>query len=422
MIRKALELQKLEFFQRVEEPYIPRAVSIPATENDLIKVILGPRRSGKSFLAMHLVKSFVNFGYVNFDDEVLVGVSDTQTLMDTVDEVWGKPTILLFDEIQNLPQWEIFLNRLQRQGRKLIVTGSNAHLLSSELITHLTGRHLPYVLLPFSFQEYSVIKRTSHENSSKTEAILLADYLKEGGFPEPLCKDVERNFYLRTLLDSIVYKDIVRRFNLRVHAGLQAIVRFLLTNIGSEYSHKRIAEIAGCRSERTAEKYIGYLEQAFLFFSLNRFSWKVREQIKSNKKIYCIDNGFVASVGFTVGAEKGKLAENIVAIALRWKQLQGDFELFFWKNRENYEVDFVLKQGNSILQLIQVSWDVSDSQTRDREIRALLSAGMELKCRELIILNENIDTVENQTWFGKTGQIKFIPLYKWFNKLQISVG
>ncbi|MDD5673184.1 MAG: AAA family ATPase [Chitinivibrionales bacterium] len=159
MLKNILEQQKIEFAEKTAEPYVSRSLVIKPSGNDLIKVILGPRRAGKSFLAMHLAKEAGSFGYVNFDDEFLTGLSDTQALMDAVDEVWGNPTNLLFDEIQNIDKWELFLNRLQRQGRNLMVTGSNAHLLGSELSTHLTGRHLPYVLLPFSFPEYVRIKR-----------------------------------------------------------------------------------------------------------------------------------------------------------------------------------------------------------------------------------------------------------------------
>ncbi|MFH0919077.1 MAG: ATP-binding protein [Fibrobacterota bacterium] len=414
MLKRTLAQQKIEFEEKTAEPYVTRSLVIDADANDLIKVILGPRRAGKSFLVMHLVKAAGKFGYVNFDDEFLSGFSDTNALMDAVDEVWDSPAHILFDEIQNLPKWELFLNRLQRQGRKLMVTGSNAHLLGSELTTHLTGRHLPYVLFPFSFTEYCAIRRPGAGTTGSGVARQLISYLKDGGFPEPLFKTVDRRFYLSTLLDSLIYKDIVRRFRLRVHTGIQAVARYLMSNVGSEYSHARIAEVSGCKSVRTTEKYIGYLEQAFLFFTLSRFSWKVREQVRTNKKIYCIDNGLVAAGGFSIGTDTGRLAENLVAITLHKKRLQGELDLFFWKNRDHHEVDFLVKQGNGVRRLIQVCWDVSASDVREREIRALLSAGSELKCSDLVVLTENHEAVEQHTWFGKSGEIRFQPLWKWF--------
>jgi uncharacterized protein len=420
--KKILEQQKAEFAEKTAEPYIARSLAISPDENDLIKVILGPRRAGKSFLAMHLVKAAGSFGYVNFDDEVLSGLGDTHALMEAVDDVWGNPVNLLFDEIQNMEKWELFLNRLQRQGRKLMVTGSNAHLLGSELATHLTGRHLPYVLLPFSFAEYVRIKQPDAGAKEPKVGGLLVSYLRDGGFPEPLFKAVERRFYLTTLLDSLIYKDIVRRFRLRKHTGIQAVARYLLSNVGSEYSHSRVAEVSGCKSVKTAEKYIGYLEQAFLFFSLPRFSWKVREQVHANRKIYCIDNGFVAGGGFSVGGEIGRLAENLVAIALHKKELQRELDLFFWKSRDNREVDFLIKKGNTVCQLIQVCWDISEARTREREIHSLLTAGSELKCDNLLILTEDVDKNEPHTWFGKSGEITFAPLWKWLFEQDLVIG
>ena len=422
MLRKILAQQKVEFSEKTNEPYIPRNLIFKPDENDLIKVVLGPRRAGKSFLAMHLIKTAGSFGYVNFDDEFLSGLEDTQTLMDVVDEIWGNPKNLLFDEIQNIEKWELFLNRLQRQGRNLMVTGSNAHLLGSELATHLTGRHLPFVLMPFSFPEYVRLKQPGADTGATKIAGILFAYIREGGFPEPLFKNVDRRFYLSTLLDSVIYKDIVRRFKLRAHTGIHAVARFLLSNVGSEYSLARVAEVSGCRSVRTAEKYINYLEQAFLVFSLSRFSWKVREQVRANRKIYCIDNGFVESNGFATGTETGRLAENLTAIVLYKKQLKKEIELFFWKNRDNHEVDFVIKKGNAIEQLIQVSWDISDPHTKELEIRALLSAASELKCENLLVLTDKQEGTEKHTWFGKSGEIKFHLLSKWLIEEELPVS
>ena len=412
MLKKIIEQQKQEFLSRITEPYVSRSLVFEPFSNDLIKVILGPRRAGKSFLALHLAHAAGSFGYVNFDDEFLVGITDTQALMKAVDEVWGNPVNLLFDEVQNINNWELLLNRLQRQGRRLIVTGSNAHLLGSELATHLTGRHLPFVLLPFSFGEY-VSSVSGIEPASGDDRVMLSNYLIGGGFPEPLLKNVERRQYLSSLFESIIFKDIIRRFNIRAHAGIYAAARYLLSNTCCEYSNSRIAEVAGCKSVKTAEKYIGFLEQAFLFFSLPRFSWKVREQIRTNRKIYCIDNGFITSGGFTISADTGRLAENMTAIALFMKKLKGQIELFFWKNRENHEVDFVIKKDNKVIRLVQVCWNLSDTRTREREIRALLSCGDELKCDDLLILTDDVEKCEQASWFGKTGEIRFQPLQKW---------
>ena len=154
MIRDIVSTQKRELEQRMQERYIARHLFAPIQDNDLIKIIMGPRRSGKSFFAIHQLSNHASHGYLNFDDERLVDVQDYDELVSAINAVYSTPKYVLLDEIQNLPRWELFVNRLQRQGYRLFLTGSNAHLLSSELATHLAGRHEPVVLFPFSFPEY----------------------------------------------------------------------------------------------------------------------------------------------------------------------------------------------------------------------------------------------------------------------------
>ena len=155
MLKDIILTQQRELEDRLKEPYVERKMLYRwALEDDLIKVIAGPRRSGKSFYGLHLIQQTRSYGYVNFDDERLAGIGDYDEIISAVNAVYGNPRYLLFDEIQNLPRWEMFANRLQRQGFRLLVTGSNANLLSSELATHLTGRHSSLVMFPFSFGEY----------------------------------------------------------------------------------------------------------------------------------------------------------------------------------------------------------------------------------------------------------------------------
>ena len=311
-------------------------------QSDLVAVILGPRRAGKSFFGMHLIHSKKSFGYVNFDDERLVGLPDYDELMSAVDAIYDNPTDLLLDEIQNVDRWELLVNRLQRQGRRLVVTGSNAHLLSSELATHLTGRHIPLMLFPFSFNEYASVAIKKQPATQQEYKEHFHNYLRDGGYPEPLIKNIERRSYLATLLESTIYKDIVKRFKIRSVEGIEDLTRYLLSNVGSEYSYRTLAEVTKCKSSHTVEKYLRYLEEAFLFFSLRRFSYKVKEQAKANRKIYCIDNGFIAAGAFGVSEGTGRLAENAVAIRLHKRELDGECEVYFWKNVQQHEVDFVV--------------------------------------------------------------------------------
>ena len=412
-LRDAVETQRRELRSRLNERYIQRHLGLPIRDDGLIKVIIGPRRCGKSFLAMHLLEQFGSRGYLNFDDERLVGVDDYDRLVAAVNTVYGRPRHLLLDEIQNLPQWELFANRLQRQGFRLILTGSNAHLLSGELATHLTGRHLPVVLFPFSFAEALSVVPATRTGPELAEE--LHHYAADGGYPEPLLRDMDRGYYLRTLWDSVLYKDIVRRRRIRSVAGIEDLAGYLLANVSREYSLNRLTSVTRCKSVHTVAKYIEYLEEAFLFFSLSRFSFKAREQATANRKIYCIDNGMITARGVLFSPDTGRLVENLVAVALRKRALDGTCELFFWKDAQQREVDFVIKEGRRVTQLIQVCWDLTAASTREREIRDLLRAGAALSCERLLVLTADTDSEEEVEWYGRKGRIRLLPVWRWLS-------
>src|SRR3989344_3121560 len=410
MIRNKIIAQKEEIKKRSAEQYIERKVDPKKFEGNLIKVVIGPRRAGKSFLAIHIMNKLGNFGYANFDDEELIEVKQYDDIVKEVDSIYGKPKNLFFDEIQNLPKWELFANRLQRGGYNLVLTGSNSKLLSQELATHLTGRHVLIHIFPFSFKEY-----ISVENRELTQAEIkakLSRYLVDGGYPEPLLKKLDYKDYLSTLFDSIIYKGIVRRFNIRVPRKIEDLSLQLISNTAKEFSYRSLSNAGKNKSTYTVQKYIGYLEETFLFFEVSRFSYKVKEQASSNKKIYCIDNGFIQAKAFNFSENLGRLYENAVAIHLRQKELGGELRLFYWKNVEQEEVDFVIQKGLKIDQLIQVCYNLNDKKTKEREIRALLKAGKELKCDNLIVLTEDYESEEGEEWFGIKGRIKYIPLWK----------
>ena len=411
MLHDVVEMQKRELDGRLQERYVERQLAGPLRDDGLIRVITGPRRCGKSFLAMRLLARFSARGYLNFDDERLTDVTDYDRLIAAVNEVYDNPRYLLLDEIQNLDRWELFVNRLQRQGFRLILTGSNAHLLSSELATHLTGRHLPIVLFPFSYGEFLRSRDADLTEHERAEA--LHRYTRDGGYPEPLLRDMDRGFYLTTLWDSILYKDIIRRRRIRSVAGIEDIAAYLLANIAREYSLNRLTTVTQCKSVHTVARYIGYLEESFLFFSLSRFSFKVREQATANRKIYCIDNGFLTSRVGQFTPDTGRLAENMVAIALHKRALDGDCEIFFWKDPQQREVDFVVKKDRRVTQLIQVCQDMSRPETRRREIRALLKAAEALSCDQLLVLTADTDGEEEVEWYATRRKVRLLPLRRW---------
>ena len=412
-IHDILLTQQREIEGRSRDRYIDRDVSLKGLGTPIIKVISGPRRAGKSFFAMRQLRDAGNLVYVNFDDERLIALQDNDELVAAIQAIGaGSAPRLLLDEVQNLPHWELFVNRLSRQGFDLTITGSNAHLLSSELSTHLTGRYLETVIFPFSFSEYLRLAGADRTDAEKQQAFI--SYARQGGYPEPLIKGINHRDYLSLLFDSMIYKDIVKRCRVRNPASIEDLAMFLLSNICTEYSLTTLSKVTSVQSVHTVRKYLGYLEEAFLFFSIPRFSYKAREQITANRKIYCIDNGFPDAKAPRHSENTGRLFENLVAIDLRYHELTGAIRVSFWKNVSQEEVDFVIQRGKDIVALIQVCSDPTDPRTLEREKRALLKAGRDLSCKSLIMLTGRDESTLEAEWFGIQGTIQLIPLWKWF--------
>lgn len=398
------------------EPYIPRE-SLSAVrlklDNNLIKVIIGPRRAGKSVFAVQLLKN-VDFAYLNFDDERLFGITDYDKLLKSLVEVYGETKYFFFDEIQNIENWELFLNRLQRKGFYIVITGSNSKLLSSELATHLTGRFLEFKILPFSFSEYLRAKDFNvNENIEidEREGLLLKhlnEYLISGGYPEVIVKNIDGKSYISTLFESVIFKDIVKRYNIRFSRKLYDLSLYLISNHSNEFSYTRLKQVLDFRSVQTLENYVEYLKEAFLVFTLNRYSNKIQEQIKSPRKVYAIDPGAINAIKFKLTPDLGRLIENIVAIELLRK---GD-DFFCYKTQNSKEVDFAIKEGFKIGQLIQVCYDISNHLTKKREISALFKASNETECNNLIVLTWNYESKESY----KDKEIIFLPIWKWLIK------
>ncbi|MBI4704713.1 MAG: ATP-binding protein [Deltaproteobacteria bacterium] len=413
-LRDCVRSQRRELELRLAEPYVERELFAPVADDDLIKVIVGPRRAGKSFFALRLVHGWGSYGYLNLDDERLAGLHDTDRLVAALDEEYGRPRHLLLDEIQNLPRWELFVNRLQRQGRRLVITGSNAHLLSRELATHLTGRHVPISIFPFSFGEYLRARGGADLLTTAERVEALRTYADCGGLPEPLVKKIDGRSYAAMLVDAVVYKDVVRRARIRGVRAIEDLALYLLSNVGTEYSLRRLAQAAGCGSEHTAQKYLGLLEEAFLVFSLRRFSFKVREQLRANPKSYCVDNGLATARGFRASENLGRLCENLVAVRLLREQAAGRARVFFWKSAQQDEVDFVVQRGRQVVEAIQVAWDATGAATHHREVRALVKTARDLRCSRLLLLTASArETTERVQWRGASAKIRLVPLWRW---------
>ena len=343
----------------------------------------------------------------------LLKVDDYDIFLKSLREIYGDFEILLLDEVQNLVSWELFVNRLQRRGYNLIITGSNSKLLSGELATHLTGRHLPVSILQFSFKEFLRARNfeTTMLKERRGEVLnLLREYLTDGSFPEVIVKNMDPGVYLKTLFDSIVLKDVIKRHNVRFASSLYDLARYMVNSYSQEFSFTEVKNTLGFRSVHTAENYVKYLEEAFLIFSIGRFSWKLKERMKHPKKVYCIDNGFISSLSFRISENFGRLMENLVAVELvRRSNLFSEFEIYYWRDQQQREIDFVVKEGLQIKQLIQVTYSSDRDDVKKGEIRSLLNGCEKMNCENLIVITWDYE--DEREIDGR--KIVFEPLWKW---------
>lgn len=420
MLKSTVLKQKNDKDRLLAMPYIQRSKEKDIKKwlsSDLIKAILGPRRAGKSVFALMLLKS-QNFAYFNFDDESLPGQNkiNLDELIVELKLAYGDTKYILFDEIQNLPNWELFVNRLHRGGYNITLTGSNASLLSKELATHLTGRHIPIEILPFDFNEIMKAKQyTFYPNDilvpdKKAKILtLLTDYMTNGGYPEVVTKGVEPRGYLDVLFDAVLFKDVIKRHKVRFSEQIDNLGSYLINNFSNQYGAKKLATVLGFKSEVTLEKYMGYLNEAYLTFSLKRHSTKETLRQRAPKKTYVVDNGFVTAKAVQHSPNTGKLMENLVFTELVKRGNQPNRELFYYKTRNDREIDFVRKEGYKVVELIQVCYDLTNIDTEEREVKAIIEAGEELKVSNLTII-----TWDDKREVKRSGLIiQFIPLWEW---------
>lgn len=390
----------------------------PLLNSSQIKVITGIRRCGKSIFSAQLLAG-KKYGYINFDDEKLsdLRVQELDEILKAVYEVYGRIDFLFLDEIQNITSWELFANRLQRQGLNLVITGSNAKLLSKELATHLTGRHIAIELFPFSFEEFLCYKKIElRGETTKTVGLIkgaLRSYVEVGGFPEAL-KEPDPFLYVKSVYSTILLKDILLRHKIRYTRTFRELAGYVLTNFACEVSFNKLKNIFKLGSDHTTKNYLGFLEESYLMFLIEKFSYKKKESVIENRKVYVIDTGLIKAVSFRFQEDFSHLYENVVAVELlRRKAQDPQQEVYYWKNSLQEEVDFIVKEGIKITQLIQVCCDLSSIKTKEREFRALLKASKELHCQNLLVITSDEEGEETLNWFGTTRKIRCIPLWKW---------
>jgi len=405
--------------------YLNRLESLIAGSNQII-TITGPRRAGKSYLMRQMARRLSDKGvkrenilFVNFEDPRFVSL-DTKLLAQVYDVYKGflSPTdtpYIFLDEIQEVDGWEKWVRTMHELKKaKIIVSGSNAHLLSRELGTLLTGRHLDLTVFPLSFAEYLLFNKVEAAKAfdivGKEAEIegLLRKYIESGSFPE-VALSVKKTEILLNYFDDLMTKDLLKRFRVRKTAAMKALIKYYLSNAANLVTFTSAGKFLQVHTN-TIERFSGYFEDVYLIFLLKRFSYKVKEQEKSPRKIYAIDTGLCNSLGFRFSENIGRLAENIVFLALKRKQiLDPRVELFYWKDALHREVDFVIKDSLKVTSLIQVCWNMLDEKTKTRELRGLHKAMRDLNVTDATIITDVAEGEEKLNGY----KVKLIPLWKW---------
>ncbi|MDD6975452.1 MAG: ATP-binding protein [Bacteroidales bacterium] len=387
--------QRKERDELMSRPYLTRRSNQDTDlllNSSLIKLITGPRRVGKSTQALLMLRD-KNFAYLNFDNYSLLEAWNANLVIRMLDDVYPGYEYILLDEVQNLDGWDLWVSELYRLGKNLVITGSNARMLSSEMATVLTGKYLQVEMLPFSLEEFfdwnkldlHMLKPEDITNSF----VLTDDYLRNGGYPEVVASRQLTRSYLDTLFDSIIWKDVAKRHNVRNVTDLNNLAMYLVSNFCNPVSANDLTTELGFSSVNTTKKYMDYLHEPYLFYYLSRYNNKLTLMKKAPRKVYVVDNGFVASKAFSVSDNLGRLLENQVFIELVRRGYDVERTMFYYRSRNDKEVDFVLRKGAHTERLVQVCYDMRNPKTEKREVDSIVECAGELKCDNLVIVTNN---------------------------------
>jgi len=403
-------------------PLINRKIHIPLE----LKInrafsLIGPRRAGKTSEMLILAKSIAEkYGrektiYINFEraDLGILTSKDLVSMIDAYQQIFPKnkkeELWLFLDEVQNVIDWELFARMCIDQKIKVIITGSSSKLLSKEIATSMRGRNLPYTIFPLSFKEFLSFKLFNVPKflSSHEEAVVLNyfdEYLNFGGYPEAALFPSERDRILRDIFDTSILRDVIERHKIRNVFLMKTLIKALLSS--KEFSANKFYNYLKSQQIKSSKdaiyKYLGYLEDSFFIFMLNKFNLSYKKADLSLPKIYFIDNGLLKINSVD---DKGRLLENLVFVEL----LRRNKELAYYQNQNKNEVDFLLKKGKKVEQLIQVCYNLSNFQIKDREVRSLILASKEFSCKNLLILTLS----EEEELKVEHRKIKVTPVWKW---------
>lgn len=391
-VKKYLELNKNSAKRFVDEKSVSPLPSFA-------RIITGVRRCGKSTVVqMHFLKK--SAFYLNFEDTSLYGfdTKDFEILNEAIEKFSEKNSCkyLCFDEIQSVNGWEIFVHRKLEENYLVIVTGSNASLLSWELGTRLTGRHLDYEMFPFSFQEFCVLKKLKVNTNS------FSKYLTQGGFPEAIKNESDE--ILQRLFDDILTRDIAVRHSIRDVRTLKILSLYLASNCGNLISGSKLSAQLGIKTNVTILEYLSYLEQCYLFFFVPKFNYSAKAQSVNPKKVYCIDTGMIQSVTLSSNADMGRMLENAVFIELRRRTKN-----IWYYSESSFECDFLYGHDSVPENAVQVCYELT-SENREREVRGLVET-----CRKFPGVKPLIVTFNQKDKISYDGMIiEAIPAVEFF--------
>ncbi|HIH31800.1 TPA: ATP-binding protein [Candidatus Woesearchaeota archaeon] len=376
-----------------------------------IVVLTGLRRSGKSTLLRQIIRKEYDdkkFFYINFEDERLMDfpAKEFNRLHEALIGLFGNQKTFFLDEIQNISGFEIFIRRLYEEGFKFFITESSATLLSRELGTKLTGRHIDIIVKPFSFTEFmkfkgiELTKESFYIVEKRTEIKrLFEEYLVNGGMPEYIIYgDPE---ILSRVYDDVIVKDIAVRYKVSNIYLLRQLYSLLITNFSNRFSYNSIRKIIGIKSVNTIKKYISYIEETYFAKTINKFDYSIRRQIINDKKLYVLDNGFINILSKKVTKDKGWLLENLV-----FNHLKTNIDIFYHSNKT--ECDFLIVKNREIINAIQVCYELTD-ENKEREINGLMDALKKYKLKQGLILTLNEEDEERI----KGRKIIIKPVWKW---------
>lgn len=407
------------------EYYLKRIHKLSNTKD--VVVVKGVRRAGKSTILRQFIYGLIKkidkkqLLFINFEDSRFAG-SLSLDLIERIFNVYleymkPKGEIYVFlDEVQNIPGWEKWVRtKHELKQANIFVTGSSSKLLGKEFGTALSGRYVNLTVYPLSFTEFLNFRNLKIKDKKDMEVHkikikqLLREYLLFGGFPKITLTETEfeKKQQLSAYFESILLKDIVARHNLKSYEKLKKLAVYLLTNISKPHTINSLKNALNLPYD-TSEKYFEYMKDAYLVFDVYSHTYSLKEQYKLPRKVYCIDIGLRNITSFAFSQDIGRLCENAVFLELKRKEKN----VFYWKDKQNREVDFVVKEGLKAKELIQVSWDIKNEKTKKREIRSLLKAMKEFRLKECLIITE--DDEGEETVEGK--KIRFMPLWKWLLK------